>query len=446
MTFTGGDIDNPVWPEGHTILIDGVRYGARDIVPGTNKTFDDPWWTQTGPYGRTNWSMYGPGGSGGHQGGGPFGGPPDTREQQGINPETGMTDAEWEDAYGAGTGSPTTTTTTTKDEEESDTAKVVGPWFDEFAQIFPGYARLLETNDSLMGVVETWWEDEKDSDYNQQYNSLMGAVQGSDWFLDNAEPIRDSLILQYTDPAQWEANLETNRFDFKSIASQEGYYDFLNGKNGYWDRMAKEAETGNWSEAQIRTRIVQDGLARPDAPGRGQVKRNMDKILSYANDMLVNMSENEARKYATYMEATGGFYVDTKPAMFQPEGGRKWQGAMTWEGVQDHIQGLAKARWGFVDVDDLAERGMTIADTLGDVRETIAHTLQINSRDVNLMGIGFNNLIRGEKVLGDDRRRFMDIQEAEHWAKKQSRYQITDEFRGDIRDLAGSISQAWGYR
>ena len=172
----------------------------------------------------------------------------------------------------------------------------------------------------------------------------------------------------------------------------------------------------------------------------------MDKILSYANDMLVNMSENEARKYATYMEATGGFYVDTKPAMFQPEGGRKWQGAMTWEGVQDHIQGLAKARWGFVDVDDLAERGMTIADTLGDVRETIAHTLQINSRDVNLMGIGFNNLIRGEKVLGDDRRRFMDIQEAEHWAKKQSRYQITDEFRGDIRDLAGSISQAWGYR
>ena len=61
-----GTETNTDWPEGHTVLIDGVRYGADDIVPGSDKTFDDPWWAIIGPGGMTNWQVFGPGGYGGY--------------------------------------------------------------------------------------------------------------------------------------------------------------------------------------------------------------------------------------------------------------------------------------------------------------------------------------------------------------------------------------------
>jgi len=264
--------------------------------------------------------------------------------------------------------------------------------------------------------------------------------------------MRDSYVLQFTDPAQWAANLETNTFDIKSFAKEEGLYDYIDGRSGgpdfatFWDELADHAERGAWSEEQIRTRIVQEGLASETAPVRGQIKRNMDKIKSYANSMMVNMSDTDARKFATYMEATGGYYHTVAAGQFG-QTRQEFQGAMSWSGVQDHIHGLAKNKWGFVDVDDLAERGMTIAETLNEVKEMIAGTLQLNLEDVNLMGIGVDDLIVGEKEgEGKDSRRFMDIQEAENWAKRQSRYEMTDGFRGDIRDLAGSIAQAWGTR
>ena len=53
------------WPEGQTVTIDGVEYGPDDIVPGTDKTFNDPWWSIVGPGGMTNWEVFGPGGAGG---------------------------------------------------------------------------------------------------------------------------------------------------------------------------------------------------------------------------------------------------------------------------------------------------------------------------------------------------------------------------------------------
>ena len=427
---TAEALSESTWPEGHTVTIDGVEYGAKDIVPGSDKTFDDPWWNIVGPGGMTNWQVFGPLGAGGYMDESLN---PDWFESPTRETEKGESETEKTKLSGHGRG--------------SGESWMEGQWFRDFSATFPGYARLLEADPSLMGVVGTWWQDHADDDYNDQYNSLLGAIQGSDWFMNNAEPMRDSLILEFTDPAQWEANLGTNEFDFKSIAKQEGYYDYLNTRTDYWGKMSKLAERGNWSEAQIRTRIVQDGLSKPSAPARGQVKRNMDRIQGYANDMLVNMSSEDARKFATYMEATGGFYVDTTAAGPTMPGVQYFQGAMSWEGVQDHIQGLAKAKWDFVDIDDLAERGMTIADTLSDVRSTIANTLELNSENVNLMGIGPDNLIHGAEGEGaEDGRRFMDVQEAEHWAKKQSRYQITDEFRGDIRDLAGSISQAFGQR
>jgi len=431
-----GTETNTDWPEGHTVIIDGVTYGEDDIVPGSTRTFNDPWWAIVGPGGMTNWQVFGPGGAGGYR----------TDDQGGPDTET---------SSGGGRRTTHRTGGMEKEEEPFDMA-----WFDEFKEHFPGYARLLEAMPSMMKTVGDWWHDEKDSDYNQQYNSLLGAIKGTDWYKDHEQPMRDSYILQFTDPAQWEANLETNAFDLKSLAKEEGLYDYFDGQGGYWDRLSEQAERNAWSEEQIRTRLVQDGLASPTAPVRGNIKRNMDRIKSYAEAMMVGMNDTDARKFATYMEATGGFY-QTQAGGHGNSPTQAFQGAMSWSDVQDHIQGLAQNKWGFIDVDDLAERGLTIADTLTEVKAMIAGTLQLNLEDVNLMGLGVDDLVVGGdeegtalsggrrttgRTLSRDNRRFMDVQEAENWAKRQSRYQMTDAFRGDVNDLAGSIAQAWGTR
>ena len=447
-----GTETNTDWPEGHTVLIDGVRYGADDIVPGSDKTFDDPWWAIIGPGGMTNWQVFGPGGYGGYT-------------DSSLTPDWFNEPEEDDEDSGGGSRRTTARTDATVDEVDED--DVLDPaWFDEFKKHFPGYARLLEATPSLKKTVGDWWHNEKDSDYNQQYNSLLGAIKGTTWYEEHEEPMRDSYILQFTDPAQWLANLETNTFDLKSIAKEEGLYDYIDGRGStqlgfatFWDQLADYAERGAWSEEQIRTRLVQEGLASPTAPVRGNIKRNMDRIKSYAEAMMVGMNDTDARKFATYMEATGGFY-QTQTA--GPGASiQTFQGSMSWTDVQDHIQGLAQNKWGFIDVDDLAERGLTIADTLTEVKAMIAGTLQLNLEDVNLMGLGVDDLVVGGdeegtalsggrrttgRTLSRDNRRFMDVQEAENWAKRQSRYQMTDAFRGDVNDLAGSIAQAWGTR
>jgi hypothetical protein len=132
------------------------------------------------------------------------------------------------------------------------------------------------------------------------------------------------------------------------------------------------------------------------------------------------------------MGSTGGFFSDDDEFV---------HGAMSWEDVKDTIQGLAGAQWDFLDIEGLAERGLTVADTLSTVKSTIASTLELNDEDINLMGMGVENLVKGE----GEGRRFINTDDAKNWAKKQSMYQGTDEFRSDVRGLGGAISQIWGH-
>ena len=117
--------------------------------------------------------------------------------------------------------------------------------------------------------------------------------------------------------------------------------------------------------------------------------------------------------------------------------------AGAFKDAYDWIENVAGAEWDFIDIHGLAERGLNLRDdVLGTTREDIASILELNIEDVNLLGIGTDDLIVGE----GDSRRFWNRQEAESWAKKQSRYQMSDEFRGGVVGLAGAIAGTWGYR
>jgi hypothetical protein len=316
-------------------------------------------------------------------------------------------------------------------------------WYEDFLKNFPGWAELVANVPELKGIIETWWETGVDEwDYNAQYNGLLSAIQGSNWWGITEEPLRDYLLLQSSDPATWAKNNEITRqnamnaaselgLDFAGIFNDPKYRGTKFFEKDYYTFLSQMAEKNDWTLAQIKDRLVRDGLAMDTTPVRGSIKRDMDRIISYGKDMLIDISPSHARTWAHRMGSEGGFFSDA---------GEFQHGAMGWDDVKDTIQGLASAEWDWLDIDGLAERGLTVADTLSTVKSTIASTLELNPENINLMGIGIDNLTKGE----GEGRRFINKNDAESWAKRQSMYQGTDKFRKDVRTLGGGVNQLFG--
>jgi hypothetical protein len=324
-------------------------------------------------------------------------------------------------------------------------------WLEEFKKKFPAWAKLLTQFPSLKDSIQSWWESEANHEdpYNDLYNGLMAAVQDSSWWQSHSESMRDAQILKATDPATYEANLVTNSKDAQQISMAMGGWSKFRWNTPsegytYFDQIAEDAETYGWSAGQIQSRIVRDGMEFETDPSSGKIKQDMDAIEAYARRMVVNIPKSQIRKMAHQLNTTGGMYHDDDPTTERDESKDMFLPSMTWDSVQDYIQGLAVAEYGdVVDVESIAAKGLAIEDLLGDFRSEIANTLEINPEHVDLLGINRDELIKGD---GPDGLYFANRQHGENFAKRQSRYQFTDEFRGDVRSLAGGISQIFGLR
>ena len=332
--------------------------------------------------------------------------------------------------FGTGTGSTDVVTT---------------DWYVEFLQQFPGWANLISHAPELKGIIGDWWNDTATGgDYNSLYNGLRSAVTGSTWWQTTEEPLRDNLLLRSEDPATWAANNETTRQNiisaadtlgvrgvFSNIYSNPKYQGTSFWGTDYFKSLSEEAERNGWTTSQISTRLSQDALALGYTPTRGAIKRDMERISSYAGNMLTDIDPDTTRQWAHRMNSAGGMFDD---------GGNFLYGSMTWEEVQDAVQGIANTTWGFMDIEDLAGRGLTLSDVFSDVKSTIAGTLELNSEDINLQAMGIENLTKGE----GEGRRMINKDDAKNWAKKQSMYQGTDAFRKDVRGLTGAWRQLSG--
>jgi len=322
-------------------------------------------------------------------------------------------------------------------------------WLEEFKKKFPAWAKLLTQFPSLATSIEEWWTGvNPDDPYNDLYNGMMSAIQDSIWWTSHSESMRDALILKATDPATYEENLRTNTKDAKQISHAMGGWTQMHHGWGtglhYFDEMAEDAEKYGWSAEQIQSRIVRDAMQFEDAPASGKIKQDMEKIEAYARRMVVNIPKSQIRKMAHQLNTTGGMYHDDDPTTERDESKDMFLPSMTWDSVQDYIQGLALAEYGdVVDVEGIAAKGLAIEDLLGDFKAEIANTLELNPEHVDLLGINRDELVKG---TGPDGLYFATRQDGENFAKRQSRYQFTDEFRGDVRSLAGGISQIFGLR
>jgi hypothetical protein len=304
-------------------------------------------------------------------------------------------------------------------------------WFKQFLEEFPQWAWLVEDNLEVRGIISQWWHTAgrpvvggEGGDYNSRYNSLLAQIKQSDWWRLTEKPLRDSIILREEEPGTWDYNVKITVEDIRRIGQTKGWLF----TNSYIEGLAQQAETYDWDAAEltrrmgVASRFKKNLVGSGARPTRGEEKRNLDSIKDYADSMLVHMPKTKAELFANRI--AGG------------EAG-------AFKDAYDWIENVAGAEWDFIDIHGLAERGLNLRDdVLGTTREDIASILELNIEDVNLLGIGTDDLIVGE----GDSRRFWNRQEAESWAKKQSRYQMSDEFRGGVVGLAGAIAGTWGYR
>ena len=293
---------------------------------------------------------------------------------------------------------------------------VTGDWWTDFEKLFPGWAELAKGNSEIRGIFEEYFTKVDDGlAYTEHQERILGLIKNSKWYRTQTASIRDSILLEIQDPATYKQNVYINKKDAKQIAYNSG----LSFTETEFNDFAERAERYDWNLSEFQEWIVQRGRSQSEQPVRGSIKRTHDDIQSYAQSMLV------------------------------PIGGKAWDfaykidaGNDSMENAKDHIQGLAETTFDFVDIQSLASRGLTVSDLLANAKETIAGTLELNPTDVHLYEMSMDDLVVGE----GDSKRFINGQEAETWAKKQGRYQMTDDFRGGIRDIATSIATTFGRR
>ncbi len=315
----------------------------------------------------------------------------------------------------------------------------------EFAELFPGWDALFDTNPELESIIFSWWERVGSSldpsmGYSEMSNVLINAIKGSDWWRTTPETFRDALFLEGEDPATFKENLRINR----EYAVEVAFSLFGGGfPESFYDKVARRAELYNWSDDKIKKEIVRSARLQEfdiGKPDKGSVKRTHDTIMNYSQRMLT------------------------------PLGGTAWDfaykinaGVLDMNAAKDHIQTMAQAKFGnFLDVRGLTEQGKTVSDVFETQQQSIADTLEIDFEDVHMWKLSMDELfpsngtttnegqtvqlMSGEREEDSGRRAMMSDFDAIDWAKKKDRYKTTRGYRDQLRNLSGSLVQVLGKR
>ncbi len=292
-----------------------------------------------------------------------------------------------------------------------------GEWWVTLQQMYPGWAKIIESEPGMQDIVSEFFAslNQETIDWGDVELKLTNLLKSSKWYTEQAQSVRDSILLEMEDPATYKYNIGQNEKDIKQILYNMG----LSLTKDQIGVFAERSERYNWDLNQLTEHLVEHARGG-EKPIRGGIKRTFEDIKSYAQSMLYDLGDGDTWNFAYKIQA----------------------GNDSMENAEDHIQGLAAETFDFVNVQELASKGLTISDLLSGVKEQIATTLDLNSNDVRLYNMSLDDLVVGE----GESKRFINRQETEAWAKKQGRYQMTDAYRGDVRDLAKGVANHFGTR
>ena len=97
-----------------------------------------------------------------------------------------------------------------------------GDWWKKIKALYPGWAKIIEGNEGLKGIIQDYFADFSKEGapqvvWSEMEDTLLNLMKNSNWYKTQTKSVRDSIILEAEDPATYKRNLHQNTKDIKQI-------------------------------------------------------------------------------------------------------------------------------------------------------------------------------------------------------------------------------------
>lgn len=210
---------------------------------------------------------------------------------------------------------------------------------------FPAFASLLSIPDVagiLIRAVEEGWD----------VGKLQANLYATKWWKQNSESQRNAAILQRTDPASYNRQVDVIRANILSQANRLG----AGLSTAEILFLSRRAFNEGWSTEEITRQIVTVGRRR--GFGVGEIRKTSEDIIALSKAYGINVSKRWADNYAT----------------------RIAYGEKNMDAMQSYFHETALARY---SDNLLVKRGLQAGHTLADIMEPtlslVAHELELGA-------------------------------------------------------------------
>lgn len=184
---------------------------------------------------------------------------------------------------------------------------------------------------------------------------FQAEIKNTKWWKSTPDSTRKWLTLQASDPATAKQQLEQQSVKLKQLSASLGG----NTTDKYIRDFAVKSIMNGWTDAQLRYELGKSITLQGDSR-YGEAGENYDKIMSYAYEMGVRLSDA---------------YVDSFAK-------RITQGTASLQEIEDNIRRTAKAQ--FTQWSKQIDGGQTVADLASPYFQSMATILEVPPGSVNL--------------------------------------------------------------
>jgi len=190
---------------------------------------------------------------------------------------------------------------------------------------------------------------------------FVAAIRNTKWYRTHGESARQALILQKTDPAEWNRRVKQMRYHIRAVYGEIAGGMRLNPR--FLDKAAVQAVMFGWTEEEVRFHV-----ARATDYGR---LMNQGRLGGQAGQL-----EQFIRR------ALGEYGVKASNRWIATRIKNSMMGLDSQEAILETIKRWAKAQYRAF-ADDI-DRGMTVQDIAEPYRQSMARLLELNPESVDL--------------------------------------------------------------
>lgn len=265
-----------------------------------------------------------------------------------------------------------------------------------------GFLNIPDVRTVLLNAARNQWDPGR----------IQGALYSTSWWRNTSAAQRTWAQLVSEDPASAQETLRQQSAIVHDRAKAMG----LSLSPGQVNDMARMIAQNGWTTEQYVDALVSQ--INWNTVQGGQLTADRDRVKAIAGQYLVDVSTETAQNYAARIAA----------------------GELTEDGVRSIMQAQAKARFSWMG--DQIDQGVTVADYLAPVRDTIARELEMAPADINLMDSEWLSMVETRDEKGN--LRAATLNEAMLAARKKPQYAATRNAQETATSMMSQLGQIFG--